>query len=299
MTCFLFLWALLTGQAPQPSPQPAYVPERVYDTRRQAFSDFESMLADLSRADVIVVGEQHDDPNTHRLETAILDGLRRRGVSPAVSLEMFERDTQGTLDAYLAGKIPEEELLKGSRPWPRYTTDYRPLVEMARTQSWPVIAANVPRKYASDVAKSGPGALVSLTEPDRSWVAKDVQCPKDSYYDRFAESMTSHPFPGFEKLSPDERKATIDRYYYSQCVKDETMAETVADAVDRGRKPVVQFNGAFHSDFAQGTAERIQRRLPGRRVAVISILPVKDLDAIAPSSEDLKRAEYLVYTQAR
>ena len=86
---------------------PVYVPERVYDTRRQAFADLESMFADVAKADVMFVGEQHDDPNTHRLEAAMLDGLRRRGVPVTLSLEMFERDTQAGLDAYLAGAIPK------------------------------------------------------------------------------------------------------------------------------------------------------------------------------------------------
>jgi hypothetical protein len=38
--------------------------------------------------------------------------------------------------------------------------------------------------------------------------------------------------------------------------------------------------------------------LNDRRVAVVSVLPVKDLDAVAPAGDDLKRADYLVYTFA-
>jgi uncharacterized iron-regulated protein len=60
--------------------------------------------------------------------------------------------------------------------------------------------------------------------------------------------------------------------------------------------PVVHFTGSFHTDFGAGTAERTRRRLPGRRVTIVSMLPVADLDAIAPGGEDLKRGDYLVYT---
>lgn len=297
----VLLGLLLLSQSGQTSAAPAaaYVPERVYDTRRQGFTDFESMLADIARADVVFVGEQHDDPNTHRLEAAMLDGLRRRRVTLALSLEMFERDTQGGLDTYLSGGIAEDEFLKASRPWPRYATDYRMLVEMAKANGWPMIAANVPRRYASSVAKTGLTALDTLSPTERSWVAADLRCPRDAYFDRFAATMSGHAGSGSPKVAPEEQQRTTERYYFSQCVKDETMAEAIASGFDQyNRKLVVHVNGAFHSDFGQGTAERVRRRLSGRRVAVISVLPVKDLDVLAPAGEDLARADYLVYTVA-
>ena len=92
----------LPPHSPHPS-HSAYVPERVYDTRPATFVDFEVMLAAVAKADVIFVGEQHDDPNTHRLEAAILEGCIAASRAPVVSLEMFERDVQAALDAYLAG----------------------------------------------------------------------------------------------------------------------------------------------------------------------------------------------------
>ncbi|HEX3159911.1 MAG TPA: ChaN family lipoprotein, partial [Gemmatimonadaceae bacterium] len=78
----------LSAQTPDPAaahgspaaPAPAaYVPHRVYDARAQRFTDFEAMMQALTQADVVLVGEQHDDPGTHRMEAAILDGLARRG----------------------------------------------------------------------------------------------------------------------------------------------------------------------------------------------------------------------------
>jgi uncharacterized iron-regulated protein len=284
---------------PPISASPAYVPERVYDTRRKTFTDFEAMLADLARADVILVGEQHDDPNTHRLEAAVLQGLIRRRVAVTVSLEMFERDVQATLDAYLAGSIDEEAFLKSSRPWPRYGTDYRALVEMARAHAWPVVASNVPRRLASEVAKGGPPALAKAASDEPGLLARSVQCPLDGYFDRFSATMDAHPASIAEKKSEEEKRARTERYYLSQCLKDETMAESIVTAFERqaGRTgAIVHYNGAFHSDFGAGVAERVRRRLPGRRIAVVSMLPVQDIDALAPEGEDLQRAEYLVYT---
>jgi len=108
--------------------------------------------------------------------------------------------------------------------------------------------------------------------------------------------MNSHPVPGSEEHSAQERAATTERYYFAQCLKDETMAEAIAAAVQGGRGPIVHYNGAFHSDFGAGVGERVRRRLPGKRVVIVSVLPVQDIDTIAPTPEDVTRADYLVYT---
>lgn len=272
-----------------------YVPERVYDTGRSTFADLEVLLADIAAADVVLVGEQHDDPNTHRLEAALLEGLHRRGIAPTVSLEMFERDVQARIDAYLAGTMSEAGMLREARPWPRYSTDYRPLVELAKANGWPVVAANVPRRIASAIAKGGRPGMDELPQADRTLMAADLECPLDGYFERFAKSMANHPAPA---QTPEQLRDMTERYYWSQCVKDETMAEAIAAAVQgRDRSgPVVHYNGAFHSDFGLGTAERVRRRLPDKRVVIISMLPVASLDGLAPEGDDLQRADYLVYT---
>ena len=290
--------ASVAAQAPAAPVSSTYVPQRVYDTRRASFSDFEMMAADLARADVILIGEQHDDSNSHRLELALLEGLARRQVAATLSLEMFERDVQPSVDAYVSGASAEDDFLKASRPWPRYATDYRPLVEFARRQHWPVVAANVPRRIAADVAKAGKPAVDALTTADRSLAAADVQCPHDSYFDRFAEQMGSGGHQSGSTSASAASTAT-ERYYWAQCIKDETMAESIAAAfAKQGGKPgvIVHVTGSFHSDFGDGTGERVRRRLAGRRVAIVSLLPVENLDTVAPAPDDAKRADYLVYT---
>jgi uncharacterized iron-regulated protein len=273
----------------------AYTPHRVYKSRKKQFADLESMLAETAKSDVVFLGEQHDDPGTHRLERAAIEGISRRRPQVVLSLEMFERDVQAKLDEYLAGKTDEADFLKNSRPWPKYATDYRPLIEFAKAKGWPVIAANVPRRLASLVSRKGLPGLDSLSAVDRGFVAAQLDCPRDRYFDRFKESMGDMSGHG-QKISAEEVAAMVARFYDAQCVKDETMAEAIANA--RAKWPdavVVHVNGAFHSDFTQGTAERVARRMPGVRIAVASFVPAEDLDT-ADGKKIRKQGDYIVFT---
>jgi uncharacterized iron-regulated protein len=281
---------------------PGYVANRVYDTHRKRFIDFESMLHDVSTVDVLFLGEQHDDPATHRLEAAALYGLARRRSNVVLALEMFERDVQSSLDNYLAGRTTEAEFLASSRPWPRYATDYRPLVEFARVYKWPVIASDVPRRLASLVSARGlETTLDSLSTTDRAYAARDLRCPHDDYFRRFVKTMgdmPSHTGSAIDASAAD-RAATIERIYLAQCIKDETMSESVAIAftVAPPRALVVHINGAFHSDYGLGTAERVKRRLPRKRVAVVSFVPVRNLDT-ADGKSQRTLADFIVFTLA-
>ena len=291
-----------TAVAAQGGAQPGgYVPERVYDSSRKEFTDFEAMLAALARADVVFLGEQHDSAPTHRLQLAALQGLARRRGDIVLSLEMFERDVQMPLGHFLSGHLPEPEFLKEARPWPRYATDYKPLVDFAKARKWPVVAANVPRSIATEVARGGLAILDAKSADEKTWFAADLKCPTDDeYFERFGAAMGGHPADSGAGSVAAQRQM-VERFYFAQCLKDETMGESIARAyaaaAEQGARPlVVHVNGAFHSDFGTGTAERARRRLPGKRIAVVSMLPVENLDTLAPGKEDRKRADYLVYT---
>ena len=51
------------------------LPVRVYDSHAKRFADFETLASMAAKADVVFVGEQHDDVNSHRLELALLEQL--------------------------------------------------------------------------------------------------------------------------------------------------------------------------------------------------------------------------------
>lgn len=277
---------------------------RAYDTKSARWVRFEEVAAAAQQADMVFLGEQHDDAVTHSLELAVLAALGEHRQRVVLSLEMFERDVQPLLDRYLAGASSEEEFLAASRPWDRYATDYRPLVELARVRGWPVVASNVPRRIASGVSRLGLAHLDTLGTADRSFAAREHSCPKDRYFELFAETMGSHgggaAAAGSASASDAAMaRAIIERYYAAQCVKDEAMGEAVANAFLRdARRPVVlHVDGAFHSDFALGTVERARRRVPDAKIVVLSAVPVADL-ATADVAPHRAKGDYILFTLA-
>jgi uncharacterized iron-regulated protein len=257
------------------------------------------MLERLGRADVVFFGEQHDDPETHRAEAELLEALGRLGRPVVLSLEMFERDVQPVLDDYLAGRVSERDFLARSRPWERYSTDYRRLIELARERKWRVVAANVPRPLASAIGRKGLAALDTLTSKERTYAARENSCPRDDYHARFMESMQSHSSgSGPSRASDSLPTAMAERFYLAQCVKDETMAESIVDARSAASRDaiVVHFDGAFHSDYSQGTVARVKRRQPGWSLAVVSAVPVPD-PAVAPIVTRSGQADFIIFTR--
>lgn len=251
----------------------------------------------LAKCDAVFVGEQHDDPETHLLEARLVADLHRRvGERLVLAMEMFERDQQGALDDYLAGRIDEAALGKAITLWKNYPTDYRPMVELAREKKLAVVASNAPQKHVRQVGRQGLAALDALPAGERGQVAACVNAPAgDAYQKRFYATMegmsSSHGGGGGDAL--------LRRIYEAQCVRDDTMAESIERALTPG-KVVVHVNGSFHSDAGLGTAARLRWRRPlGLSVAVVKAVPVKGDVAAADPAPLRGEADYLVFVPDR
>ena len=199
----------------------------------------DSMMEALEGAEVVFVGERHDDPLAHRWELYIWERLGSD--ERALALEMFETDVQELLDLYLEGALDEEDLLSKGRPWGNYESDYAPMVIYARENGYSVIAANVPRSYASRVARGGWSAIAG--EP--FFEELSVDSSSAGYRERFLATMEEvgdqmHAMP----MAPMNM-------YWAQLLKDAVMARSI-----RGRRCVFVC-GAFHSDYRSGIPDQL------------------------------------------
>jgi uncharacterized iron-regulated protein len=210
---------------------------------------------------VIFIGEEHESRVSHHAELTILKGLAKRDSNLVLALEMFERDVQDILDAYLRGKISEKRFLKQSRPWPNYLKDYRPLVEFAKKKGMPVIAANIPRRAAAAVAMANK-VSPDVMGGDKRYLPKTLHLKSKEYYKRFASSMEE--MPHFTPM----KDMKVDGLYKAQVLKDSVMAASVEPFLDRR---TLFCCGHFHSDYHLGIPYQLQKNHPKLKIAVISM----------------------------
>ncbi|WP_455266275.1 ChaN family lipoprotein [Phascolarctobacterium sp.] len=224
----------------------------------------------LQKYDVVFFGEFHDQGEIHAAEAELLQAMHKlQGDKLALSMEMFEADNQEKLDKFLAGDLSEEDFLATSRPWPRYKIDYAPLVNFAKEQKMPVLAANVPRFLAAHVAKNN-GSVAGIEEQYLQFLPKHTYAPEGAYKDKFYAQMTSPEAP---MKMPSQRLAAV---YAAQCLKDDKMAESIAAFSDAHKEmQVLHINGCFHSDAHLGTTQKLEALRPRLKVAVITPLDRK------------------------
>ncbi|PIE52625.1 hypothetical protein CSA37_05185 [Candidatus Fermentibacteria bacterium] len=214
--------------------------------------DPQEMISSLAEADVVFIGETHDDPLAHEWELYIWQELASD--SRALALEMFETDVQGLLNSYLAGEVSQEEFLAGSRPWGNYSSDYAPLVQTAIEKGAHVIAANVPRRFAAMVASGG---WEALAEEDFFHELK-VDSSSAFYRSRFLETM--------EMMGGAMHSMPMDPHnmYRAQLLKDAVMANSI-----RGISCFFVC-GSFHSDNHSGILDQIDEDVS---VLTVSVVP--------------------------
>jgi len=246
-------------------------------TNKGIILNLEHALEALMGYNVVFFGEEHDSRVAHEGELTLLSELADRDTTLVLALEMFERDVQDVLNAYLEGTITEDEFLELSRPWPNYEEDYRPLVELAKVRGIPVIAANVPRRTAAGVAMAD--AIASdVVGKDSIYLPKNVHLDSEEYYELFAAVMDKMPHSGPMK------GLHVEGLYKAQVLKDAVMAAALEPFLDRR---ILFCCGRFHSGYHLGIPYQLQKNHPELKVAVVVCaesvkdLPMKDRSRIA------------------
>jgi len=252
----------------------------------------DKMSDELLNYDVIFFGELHDDSLLHHLEAEVFRKLVSQNDNVVLSMEMFERDNQTELTNFIKGKIDYSAFSQQARLWPNHQTDYQPLLQIAKRYQRDVIAANVPRRYASLLAKNGEGALQEINPDERKFLAEKIVVLDDRYKKEFYATMEDMSKQGMPNRSGHDMLLNI---YKAQCLKDDTMAESIHQyLVSNPDKKVLHINGDFHSRYYLGTVQKLALMNKKLKIAVITPVVFAETQELEWKPEFSEAGDYLI-----
>lgn len=246
------------------------------------------MVAELQKADVVLFGEQHNDPIAHWLQLEVARDLHKEHQkSFAIGAEMFEADVQLLLNEYLSGLISDNNFEQESRPWQNYKTDYKPIIKYAKAENVPFIATNVPRRYAAMVAAGSLKALNELSEDAKKYIAP-------------LPIVVDTNLPGYKNMlslfgSSTHGNAKSENIVQAQALKDATMAHFILEQLKTGKK-VLHLNGAYHSDNFEGIGWYLKHK--GQKLKIITITTVLQEDLDKLTEENKNKADFILVVPA-
>jgi len=268
-------------------PKPVEVSQKHFRIIKTSDSTDISMLDlfyNITEADVVIIGEQHNDPVAHHIELEVLKGITRLRGTAVVSMEMFERDVQHIVDEYLRDEISEQFLIEDGRAWENYETDYKPIIEFAKSNQLLVIAANAPRRYVRIVSSKGIDALDNIRPESLKYLAPlPLKFPNTSTYrDKFFE-LLQQPVED-ETTSPHGGhmpESVLIRIFQAQVLRDATMAYSIGQFYrENPQIPIVQFNGSFHSDHYMGLVGHLKRDYKEMNIITLTVIPTSNFPMI-------------------
>ncbi len=238
---------------------------RLYEADGQQVA-FSAATEKLAEADVVLFGEQHNNPIDHWLQLELTKALHEKK-AVVLGAEMFESDVQVVLNEYLSGKIKKSHLENEGKIWSNYETDYSPMVEYAKENQLPFIATNTPRRYASLVSRDGIEGLSELSKEAQGFLPKlpyEVT-PDDKGYALMLDMMGGGHGMGMN----------MDYLIAAQALKDYTMAHFISKNLPKDGL-FLHLNGTFHSDYRSGIYGYLMDENKNLKVMTISSVEVRE-----------------------
>ncbi|MFN3921486.1 MAG: ChaN family lipoprotein, partial [Caldimicrobium sp.] len=223
-----------------------------YGVRSPDFKTIDDILFELLPAQVLFIGEKHDEYAHHIFQLEIIKRFYQyMGHNIAIGLEMVQRPFQKYLDDFIEGKISEEELLEKIEYYDRWKFDYRlyrDIFSFAKEKRIKLIALDLPQELIKKVFKGG---LTNLSEEDKKFLPEmDLNQPQ---YKEFLHTVfVNHNFGN---------ETNFEYFYQAQLLRDEGMAEEIVNYLRKNPdKKILVLVGKGHIQNKYGIPSAIKRR---------------------------------------
>lgn len=254
---------------------------QIIDSHSQSAISEEVLLERMAAADVVYLGESHDNAEHHALQLKILEGLVAKGLKPALGFEFFDVGQTGYLTQYVNGqasmmplhgaggsKVTPEQRLRRQLGWQdRSDRDwgfYFALIELAKTHQLPVFGADLPPGLKLRLSRVGEEGL----NPVESHQLVRMQNQSDAYRElMYAKFREGHCGWGEEPL--------LSRLYQTWNARNNRMAESIVQMAAAGSgAPVVMIQGNGHAEHNRAVYAQVEHLNPGLQQLNLGLQPI-------------------------
>lgn len=236
--------------------------------------DVEKLFKTAESKSFVFFGEFHNSATIHRLQLLLTQHLHQKhGENLVVGAEMFESDNQDIINEYFADFINAKYFESECRLWTNYKTDYKPIVEFLKEKKLPLIATNIPRRYAHAVHYQGLGILEKLPQH-----VKDLFLPPLP----IVIDTTLASYQEIKNMAMHGAKYMME----AQAVKDATMAHFIEKNWSPG-KIFLHLNGAFHTNKYEGILSFLPSSWLPKNMLVISMVTQENIQKLEEENENI------------
>jgi len=231
-------------------------------------SSQDALLGAAHGARYVLLGEIHDNPDHHLIQSDIIGGLAKLGAKPSVVFEMIPQGFAEILAGFEAGDDKDlatlaERLQWSERGWPDFSL-YRPIFESAVANDLPIRAGNLDRETVRAIAEDG---VTALTDADvKRWGLDDPMPTAQSA--ELAETIRE----AHCGLMPEGAIAPMTLV---QRARDGALAEAMIGAAgETGSAVLIAGSGHVRNDWAVPAI--LTEREPQARAVSVQMVEVAD-----------------------
>lgn len=231
--------------------------ERILATADSQPVERSLLLQTLQQADVILLGELHDNPHHHAARAWLLENLAAR--RPLIVAEHLERGRAAAGEGELLPALEAAGFDAKNWRWPLHA----PLFEAARRSGSALHGGNVPRALAREIVKQGESALpadIANALDGAPLNATARQTLEQDLLDNHCGQVPASLIPGLA---------------LAQRARDAAMTLALAEAAQNGQ-PVVLLAGNGHVRRDYGVPVLLDKNLPERKHITIGFLETSD-----------------------
>lgn len=235
---------------------------KFWDMRSRSFIDEAALLERANAADVLLIGETHDNPEHHEFQQKLLRARLAAGGRPALMMEQLDAESQQELDRVLADAERGEALpaLNGLIKFTDWGF-YSPFLAIAYDNKLPVIAANIPSRRLQ----------MAIWRGYDSYDADEIKrlAVQEVWSDERQEFLAANMGGAHCGKLRDELRIGLTR---SQRLRDAYMTDSAVASIGRG---VVGIVGSSHARYDIGLPLYFTARAPQARILSIGMMEVR------------------------